>query len=89
MRGDPLLDFVDRDLAVGLSQQVVQDVLRHLDGDLAADQLTVRDDAVQRALELADIGADLVREELEHRHRYRHAGGLGLGLQDRQTQFVG
>src|SRR6266404_6947730 len=39
VRRHSLLDLIDRDLAVGLAQQVVQDVLRHLDGDLAADQL--------------------------------------------------
>ena len=86
VRGDPLLDLVDRHLAVGLAQQVVQHVLRHLDGDLAADQLAVGDDPVQRALELADVGADLVRQELEHRDRHRHPRILRLGLQDRQSR---
>ena len=49
----------------------------------------MRDQAVQRALQLADVGGDLVRQELQHLGRHRHPAACGLGLQDREAQLVG
>ena len=47
------------------------------------------DDAVQRPLELADVGGDLVGQELQHLGGHLRLHLLGLGLQDAEAQLVG
>ena len=54
-----------------------------------ADQRGMGDDAVQRALQLADIGDDLVGQELQHLGGHLRLHLLGLGLQDAQAQLIG
>ena len=47
----------------------------------------VRDDPVERALELADVADDLARDELDHVGRDRDRALLGLGAQDRDARL--
>ena len=45
----------------------------------------VRDDPGQRALELADVRHDPLREEIDHRRRHRDVLYLGLRAEDRDA----
>ncbi len=87
--GDLALDLLDGDPAVVRLQDVVQHLLRRLQRDRTAEQVGVRDQAVERALQLAHVGGDLVRQELQHLRRHGDAGACRLGLQDRDAQLEG
>ena len=67
------LDLLDRDPAVMRLEHVLQHFLRALERDRAADQVGMREEAVEAALELADVAGDLVRQEFQHLGRDRHA----------------
>ena len=89
MLGHLFLDFVDRDPPLVRAQQVVQQLLRAFERDLASNQLHMRADAVQRAFELTYVRHDLVGEKLKHLWRHGDARMFGLRLQDAETQLVG
>ena len=89
MLADALLDLVDRDAAVMRLEDVVQHFLRRFERDRAAEQVGMRDQPVERALELAHVGGDLVREELDHLRRHLHVRARGLRLEDRDAQLEG
>ena len=55
MFGNPLLNFLDRHLAVVCPQDVVQHVLRILQRDRPSDQLGIGADPVQGAFQLAHV----------------------------------
>ena len=60
--GDELLDPLDRDLrGLALREDVLEHVLGELDGHRPAGQRRERDDARERALELADVRRDAAR----------------------------
>ena len=88
MLGDALLDLLDRHPPVVGPEQIVQHLLGRLQRDVAADKRGVGDDPVERALELADVGDDLVGQELENLERHGGLQLVRLGLQYGEPEFV-
>src|SRR5438046_9931328 len=89
MLGDAPRDRVDRYPPLIGAQQIVQEILRPFERDLAADELHLRDDAVQRAFQFANVRNDLVREEFQDLLRQPQRALLRLRLQNAEAQFVG
>src|SRR5581483_4953702 len=73
----------------GLLPRVVEDVLEDLLRELCRDRNGVErgigDDPRERALELADVRDDALREEIDDRRRHRDTLRLGLRAQDRDA----
>ena len=88
--GDPSLDLFDGHPALVGTQQVLEDLLGHVERDRSSDQRRLRHDPVQGAFQLAHIRGDAAGQEVEHRVRDHdflrdHAG---FGLQDVEPQLV-
>ncbi len=88
MLGHPALNFIDGDPAIGGAEQILQHVLHGIEGDVATDQIGMSNEAVQRALKLADIRGDLVREELGNLLRHVDFQLVSLRLQDAEAQLI-
>src|SRR4051794_10140884 len=87
--GDEILDALDRDLRrLSLREDVLQHVLRELDGHRAPCERREGDDPGERPLQLADVRGDAARDEREHL-RVRDVDPVGLHLlpEDRDARL--
>src|SRR5256885_2371992 len=81
---DGLDDAIGRKaLAVRVVEKVLKHLLRELRRDRHGLERRERDDARERALELADVRHDPLSKEVDHRRRHRHVLRLRLGAKDR------
>src|SRR3990170_8601606 len=79
---DATLDVVDRDEAFLGAPDVGEYLLREVEAELAAGEAAEGADAHEGALEFADVGLDLVRDEVGEIVGEGHAVELGLLLED-------
>ena len=87
MRAHQLLDLVDGNAALRVTQHVAQRGGGELQVDRVAGQLRIGDNAVQRAFQLADIGVNARGEQIQHIRRDRLRRQVAhLALQDRAAQ---